>query len=154
MCRVVRPPPRHCSTACCNSRRRSSVSACSPAETRTMTEPLTDLGDKIASACKGRVLRSETVRGELIVWIERTALRDTVLSLRDDPQLLFKILIDVTAVDYPGRPERFEVVYQLLSVRLNRRVRVKVAADEATPVPSVTSIFSSAGWYEREVWDL
>jgi NADH-quinone oxidoreductase subunit C len=119
-----------------------------------MTEPLTDLGDKIASTCKGRVLRSETVRGELIVWIERTALRDAVLSLRDDPQLLFKILVDVTAVDYPGRPERFEVVYQLLSVRLNRRVRVKVAADEATPVPSVTSIFSSAGWYEREVWDL
>ena len=119
-----------------------------------MTEPLTDLGDKIASACKGQVLRSETVRGELIVWIERTALRDAVLSLRDDPQLLFKILVDVTAVDYPGRPERFEVVYQLLSVRLNRRVRIKVAADEAVPVPSVTSIFSSAGWYEREVWDL
>jgi NADH-quinone oxidoreductase subunit C len=57
-------------------------------------------------------------------------------------------------VDYPGRPERFEVVYQLLSIRLNRRVRVKVTADETTPVPSITSIFSSAGWYEREVWDL
>lgn len=119
-----------------------------------MTEPLTELGDKVASACKGRVSRSEVVRGELIVWMERVALRDAVLALRDDPQLLFKVLVDVTAVDYPGRPERFEVVYQLLSIRLNRRVRVKVTADETTPVPSITSIFSSAGWYEREVWDL
>ncbi|HUK07684.1 MAG TPA: NADH-quinone oxidoreductase subunit C [Stellaceae bacterium] len=119
-----------------------------------MTEPLTDLGDQIATACKGKVTRSQSVHGELIVWVERASLSDVLRTLRDDPQLLFKVLIDVTAVDYPGRGERFEVVYQLLSVRLNRRVRIKVSADETTPVPSVNAVFSSAGWYEREVWDL
>jgi len=119
-----------------------------------MTEPLTDLGDQIATACKGKVTRSQSVHGELIVWVERASLSDVLRTLRDDPQLLFKVLIDVTAVDYPGRAERFEVVYQLLSVRLNRRVRIKVSADETTPVPSANAVFSSAGWYEREVWDL
>ena len=119
-----------------------------------MTEPLTDLGDQIATACKGKVTRSQSIHGELIVWVERASLSDVLRTLRDDPQLLFKVLIDVTAVDYPGRAERFEVVYQLLSVRLNRRVRIKVSADETTPVPSVNAVFSSAGWYEREVWDL
>jgi len=80
--------------------------------------------------------------------------RDAVLALRDDPRLLFKVLIDVTAVDYPERPERFEVVYQLLSTKTNRRVRIKVATDETSAVPSISTVFSSAGWYEREVWDL
>ena len=119
-----------------------------------MTEPLTDLGDQIAAACKGLMTRTEVVRGELVVWTERAALGDLMRVLRDDPSLLFKVLIDVTAVDYPGRLERFEVVYQLLSTRHNRRVRVKVTTDETTAVQSVSSVFSSAGWYEREVWDL
>jgi len=119
-----------------------------------MTEPLTDLGDQIAAACKGQMTRTEVVRGELVVWTERAALGDLMRVLRDDPSLLFKVLIDVTAVDYPGRLERFEVVYQLLSTRHNRRVRVKVTTDETTAVQSVSSVFSSAGWYEREVWDL
>jgi NADH-quinone oxidoreductase subunit C len=119
-----------------------------------MAEPLTELSDQIAAACAGKTLRTEVVRGELILWADRAALRETLLVLRDDPRLLFKILIDVTAVDHPGRPERFEVVYQLLSLKTNRRLRVKVATDETTAVPSVTSLYSAAGWYEREVWDL
>jgi NADH-quinone oxidoreductase subunit C len=64
------------------------------------------------------------------------------------------MLVDLTAVDRPERPERFELVYNLLSLKHNRRVRVKALADESAPVPSATGVFSSAGWYEREAWDL
>ena len=74
--------------------------------------------------------------------------------LRDEPGLRFAQLVDLCAVDYPERPSRFEVVYHLLSVAHNRRVRVKVAVPEGTPVPSVVEVFPAAGWYEREVWDL
>ena len=74
--------------------------------------------------------------------------------LRDDSSCLFKVLIDICGADYPERDERFEVVYNLLSLKLNQRVRVKVTTDETTPVPSVTSVFSTAGWFEREAWDL
>ncbi len=74
--------------------------------------------------------------------------------LRDAPELRFAQLLDVCAVDYPERPDRFDVVYHLLSIRHNRRVRVKVAVPEDRPVPSVVEVFPSAGWYEREVWDL
>src|SRR5271154_6046392 len=119
-----------------------------------MTEPLTELGDQLAAALKGQGARTEMVRGELILWIERDAVHAVLTHLRDEPQLLFKVLADLTAVDYPSRPLRFEVVYNLLSLKTNRRIRVKLLTDEATPVPSVTSVFSSAGWYEREAWDL
>ncbi len=74
--------------------------------------------------------------------------------LRDEPGLRFAQMVDLCAVDYPERPSRFEVVYHLLSVVHNRRVRVKVAVREDTPVPSVVEVFPAAGWYEREVWDL
>ena len=74
--------------------------------------------------------------------------------LRDEPGLRFAQMVDLCAVDYPERPSRFEVVYHLLSVVHNRRVRVKVAVPEDTPVPSVVEVFPAAGWYEREVWDL
>ena len=74
--------------------------------------------------------------------------------LRDAPDLRFAQLLDVCAVDYPERPARFDVVYHLLSVVHNRRVRVKVAVGEDRPVPSAVAVFPSAEWYEREVWDL
>nr|AML60630.1 NADH dehydrogenase subunit 9 [Moramonas marocensis] len=74
--------------------------------------------------------------------------------LKDDTSTQFKILCDLSAVDYPERNQRFEIVYQLLSVRYNTRLRVKTYVDEITPVPSLTSIYSCANWYEREVWDL
>ncbi len=69
-------------------------------------------------------------------------------------ECLFRQLIDVAGVDYPEREQRFEVVYQLLNMKHNRRLRVKVQTDEKTPVPSAVGVFSSAGWYEREVWDM
>ena len=74
--------------------------------------------------------------------------------LRDDPKCLFKMLSELCGVDYPDRPERFEIVYNLSSLKLNQRVRVKVATDEETPVPSVTGIWPAANWFEREAWDL
>lgn len=88
------------------------------------------------------------------VTVVRSALSDLLLFLRDDRECMFKQLIDVTAVDYPERPERFEVVYHLLSVKLNRRLRVKTRTDARTPVISVTDVYSAAGWFEREIWDM
>jgi NADH-quinone oxidoreductase subunit C len=119
-----------------------------------MTEPLKELGDQVAAALPGDVIRSEIVRGELILWAERPAIVRVLRFLRDDPRMLFKQLVDLCGVDYPDRIERFEVVYNLLSLKHNRRIRVKVATDENEPVPSVTGAFSSANWYERETWDL
>ena len=119
-----------------------------------MTEPLKELGDQIAAALPGDVTGTEIVRGELILWAERATVVRVLTYLRDDPRLLFKELVDLCGVDYPDRPERFEVVYNLLSLKHNRRIRVKVATDESEPVPSVTGVFSSANWYEREAWDL
>jgi NADH-quinone oxidoreductase subunit C len=119
-----------------------------------MTEPLREFGDQIAAALPADAIRTELVRDELILWAERASIVRVLTYLRDDPRLLFKVLVDLCGVDYPDRPERFEVVYNLLSLKHNRRIRVKVATDEAAPVPSVVGVFSSANWYEREAWDL
>jgi NADH-quinone oxidoreductase subunit C len=93
-------------------------------------------------------------KGELTLTVRREAIVRVMMSLRDDPRCLFKVLIDICGADYPERPERFEVVYHLLSLRHNLRVRVKVSTDEETPVPSITGVFSTASWFEREAWDL
>ena len=100
------------------------------------------------------LLASVTGYGELTIDVEATQLRRVLAYLRDDPSLLFKLLVDITAVDRPEREQRFDVVYHLLSLTQNQRLRVKVMTDEDTPVPSATGVFSSAGWYERETWDL
>jgi NADH-quinone oxidoreductase subunit C len=94
------------------------------------------------------------IRGEPILHVTPDGLIPVMQALRDDPECLFKLLIDITAVDYPKRSNRFEVAYQLLSVKRNQRIRVKVFTDEVTPVPSIVSVFSSAGWFERETWDM
>ena len=119
-----------------------------------MTEPLQELADQIAAGLPGDVIRSEIARGELIVWVQRAAIVRALTYLRDDPRLFFKQLVDLCGVDHPDRAERFEVVYNLLSLKHNRRIRVKVTTDENGPVPSATSVFSAANWYERETWDL
>ncbi|MGM0561974.1 MAG: NADH-quinone oxidoreductase subunit C [Pseudomonadota bacterium] len=119
-----------------------------------MNPTLTELGEHLTSSLPDDIFRTETIRDELIVWAYRESLMKVMTALRDDPNAQFKQLVDVTAVDYPDRPERFEVVYNLLSLKHNLRIRVKVPASEDTPVPSVVDIFSSAIWFEREVWDL
>lgn len=113
-----------------------------------------DLADHIEAGLPDAVLRTEIVRGELIVWVKRDSVVAAATYLRDDPGCDFKMLIDVCGVDYPDREQRFEVVYHLLSHRQNLRVRMKVAADEDTPVPSITGVFNAANWFERETYDL
>jgi NADH-quinone oxidoreductase subunit C len=75
-------------------------------------------------------------------------------ALRDDPRYLFEVLIDICGVDYPARPERFDVVYHLLSPRRNLRIRVKMTTDEDHPVPSLVDVFPAANWFEREAYDM
>jgi NADH-quinone oxidoreductase subunit C len=119
-----------------------------------MPEPLKTLGDHIAQAFPQEVAATVIAHGELAVEVRRDAVTRVLAFLRDDPKCLFQVLVDICGVDYPERPERFDVVYNLLSVKNNIRVRVKTMAGEDTPVPSATGLFSAAGWFEREAWDL
>jgi NADH-quinone oxidoreductase subunit C len=110
--------------------------------------------EAVNAALGADLLASAVEHGQLIVTVPAERIVPVATRLRDDPQFLFEQMIDVCGVDYPDRPQRFEVVYSLLSVSLNRRLRVKVATDEDTPVPSVVSVYPSANWFERETWDL
>jgi NADH-quinone oxidoreductase subunit C len=92
--------------------------------------------------------------GEITLVVRREAVVDACRALRDTPGLEFQQLMEIAGVDYPERSERFEVVYHLLSLTQNRRIRVTVLTDEATPVPSITSLWPVAGWLEREVFDM
>ena len=119
-----------------------------------MSAALRDLGEYARAALGAVVHEVEIAKGELVVRAGRADIVALLTFLRDDAKCLFKVLVDVTAVDYPNRPERFDVVYNLLSPRHNLRIRVKVPASESTPVPSVAGIFSAANWFERETWDM
>lgn len=120
-----------------------------------MTRTLEELGEYIQHTVSDRVLsQSIDAHGELVVITDAAHIVELLTFLRDDEYARFSQLMDVTAVDYPERPKRFEVVYHLLSLSKNRRVRIKLAVDEVTLVPSVTGVFPSAGWFEREVWDM
>jgi NADH-quinone oxidoreductase subunit C len=117
-------------------------------------QALQELGDHLTASLGSDVERFEMARGEAILWVAASSLIKVVTFLRDDPKCLFKMVVDICGVDYPDREKRFEVVYNLLSLKYNLRLRVKVAASEDEPVPSVTGIYSVAGWFEREAWDL
>jgi NADH-quinone oxidoreductase subunit C len=112
-----------------------------------LCEPIiAQLGDVIASA--------ETISGELVLNADYRAIIKILTYLRDDIHCQFKVLVELCGVDYPERENRFDVIYCLLSLTHNQRIKVKVQVDENSPIPSVTSVFSSAGWWEREAWDL
>ncbi|MCK6419120.1 MAG: NADH-quinone oxidoreductase subunit C [Alphaproteobacteria bacterium] len=117
-------------------------------------EDLQRLGDYIAQALGKHVSSHQVAHGELVINIARGSIIPVLTFLRDDARCEFKILIDLLGADYPTRPERFDVVYHLLSLTHNQRIRIKLMAGEETPVPSVTGVFSNADWYEREVWDM
>ena len=119
-----------------------------------MSDALTELGDQIAAALPEDVIEHAVALGELVVRVQRNSIVRVVTFLRDDGNCQFSCLMDLCGVDYPEREERFEVIYNLLSLRHNQRVRVKLTTDSETPVPSVTGVFGSAGWWEREAWDL
>lgn len=107
----------------------------------------------LAEVLEDALLATEMHVGEVAALVARERLVEVMERLRDDPVLRMEQLIDICGVDYPDRPERFEVVYQLLSMRANLRLRVKVTTDARIPVPSLTGIWPVAGWYERETWD-
>jgi NADH-quinone oxidoreductase subunit C len=115
---------------------------------------LRDLGEYVQAALPEQVGSVDISRDELVIVVRRESIVRVLTFLRDDVNCQFKQLMDVCGVDYPGRPERFEVVYNLLSPTHNRRIRVKVWTDEQSAVPTVTGVFNSAGWWERETYDL
>jgi NADH-quinone oxidoreductase subunit C len=99
-------------------------------------------------------LDASVSNGELTVVCKADDIVKVLTTLRDDPKCLFEVLIDICGVDYPEREKRFEVVYHLLSPRLNQRIRVKLSTDDATPVPSAIDVYPAANWFEREAYDM
>lgn len=97
---------------------------------------------------------AEIICGEQVLNVGVDTLLPLLTALRDAPDTQFTQLVEIAGVDFLEREKRFEVVYILLSLKQNARLRVRVATDENTPIPSVISIYSSAGWFEREVWDM
>jgi NADH-quinone oxidoreductase subunit C len=119
-----------------------------------MDPTLDNLGQSIRTALPNAVTGHEVTHGELTITADAAQIVKIATFLRDDPACQFVSIIDVTAVDWPSRAQRFDVVYHFLSPRLNQRIRVKVMTDEETPVPSITSVFRGAEWFEREAFDL
>lgn len=119
-----------------------------------MDEKLQSLAAHVSAALSDALIATEIGGGELCCQTQREALPRVLKFLRDDPKCCFTVLCDICGVDYPDRPLRFEVVYHLLSMRLNQRIRLKLETDQEQPVPSAVGGFSSAGWWEREAWDL
>lgn len=115
---------------------------------------LRNVEETLSIELKSALLESKICLGELSVSVKRESLQKVLLTLRDHPDLAFRQLVDVCGVDYPGRVERFEVLYHLLSHRYNHRIRVRVAVSEGQLIPTASNLFKAANWYEREVWDL
>jgi NADH-quinone oxidoreductase subunit C len=120
----------------------------------TPSESLREACTQVSQALAADITSADIVRGEFVVIAKRDALIRVLTHLRDTPACQFTQLIDICGVDYPERAERFDVVYHLLSMNKNTRVRVKVPAGEDTPVASCVDIFPCADWLEREVWDM
>ena len=108
--------------------------------------------ETLVGALGDMVVASQEDFGEIIITIARDSIADALRLLRDEHA--YQQLMEIAGVDYPGRAERFEVVYMLLSLTKNHRIMVKCSTDEATPVPTVTTLWPNAGWLEREVFDL
>ena len=119
-----------------------------------MDDVLDRLGQSIKTALPQSVTGYEVAYGELTVFAKAADVVKVATYLRDDPACQFVSIIDVTAADWPSREQRFDVVYHLLSPRLNQRIRLIVPTDEVTPVPSVTGVYRGANWFERETFDL
>ncbi|MFG7489677.1 NADH-quinone oxidoreductase subunit C [Methylorubrum rhodesianum] len=117
-------------------------------------DALRAMGERIAGALGPAVIDWSITHGELTVIVQGSDIVYALTYLRDDPACAFRCFIDICGVDYPQRARRFDVVYHLLSLRHNMRVRVKVQTDVATPVPSAIPVFPAANWFERETYDL
>ena len=117
-------------------------------------QQIEDLGEYLTDTLKDAVLATEITNDELRVEVAPEKIVKVLTFLRDDVNCQYNQLMDVCGVDFPEREQRFNVVYNLLSMKQNMRIRVAIQTDESTPVPSVCSVFNSAAWFEREAWDL
>jgi NADH-quinone oxidoreductase subunit C len=119
-----------------------------------MSDVYRELADYITASLGTAVQQSDVRLGELTLNVEPGQINQVLGFLRDDKNCLFKILIDICGVDFPDREPRFDVVYHLLSTKHNYRIRLKAAVAEDASIPSVVSVFSAAGWFEREAYDM
>lgn len=115
---------------------------------------LTDLAGHIMGGAAGLVASHAVAFDELTMTAHADTIIPLLTFLRDDPRCLFTTLVDICGVDYPSRPKRFDLVYHLLSMRKNQRIRIKIELDEETPAPSASGVFPVADWYEREAFDM
>ncbi|GLK81252.1 NADH-quinone oxidoreductase subunit C [Methylopila turkensis] len=115
---------------------------------------LETLATHVAAGLGSALTSASVAYGELTLKVDAARIVEVVTFLRDDPECRFVCFVDVAGVDWPAREKRFDVVYHLLSPVKNLRVRVKVEADDVTPVPSITGVFPGALWFEREAYDL
>jgi NADH-quinone oxidoreductase subunit C len=119
-----------------------------------MSEALRELAHYLSARLPDAIVGTKVAQGELTLTVSRTGIVKVLTFLRDDAECRFSVLTDICGADWPERERRFDVVYHLLSLTQNRRIRVKLETDEEAPVPSVAGVFSAAGWYERETWDM
>ncbi|MGY8986383.1 MAG: NADH-quinone oxidoreductase subunit C [Sphingomonadales bacterium] len=119
-----------------------------------MKTQLTELSSHIEQSLENEVISTSISFGDLTITARANKVIKVLSFLKDDVSCQFRQLIDLCGVDYPERLNRFDVVYHLLSLTLNQRIRVKIETDEKTPIPSSVSIFSASGWFEREAWDM
>jgi len=119
-----------------------------------MSAELDDFGASITAATGGAVIGHAVAFGELTLTAKADQITPLLTYLRDDPRCQFQTLVDICGVDYPGRAQRFDVVYHLLSMRKNKRIRVKAAVGEGASAPSVVGVFPCADWFEREAFDM
>ena len=119
-----------------------------------ITDSQKDLADHIKENMDEFVTSCEFQKNELVVHVKKDGILKVLQFLRDDRECVFKVMVDICGADYPERKERFDVVYNLLSLTHNARVRVKVRLAEGEAIASATPVFSAAGWFEREAWDM
>jgi NADH-quinone oxidoreductase subunit C len=124
------------------------------ARTAQSLDALQELATHLVQRRPQAIAAHEIVLGELTVTVPLAHLLGLVEFLKTDQTCRFSTLVDITAVDHPDRPRRFEVVYHFLSMYQNHRIRLKVAVDEADMVPSIVSVHQCANWFEREVFDM
>ncbi len=117
-------------------------------------QALLDLSNYIQDKFPDDIEAAELINGELVVVVNLPAIKKVAKFTRDDSNFMMKLCVDICGVDYPTREKRFDVVYNLLSMKHNLRIRLKVYTDEETQVPSLCEIWPTANWFEREAWDM
>ena len=137
-----------------NGNQEMTESANTEADKAGVDAPLQAMQGHLQQLVGASLVSSRVVQGQIVLEVAVGSIQQTLVALRDDQHAAFNQMSDLTAVDYPERPDRFEMVYQLLSMKNNMRLRVCAAVGEGQAVPSMTSVYAAANWAEREVWDM